>query len=117
MIILKFMLRSLIITYLLELIGAYFLKITNKKNIINIILVNILTNPFVVSLSFYINIVYGLKSRIICLFLLEILVILIEGIIYHKYLTNIKINPYIISLILNLLSYLIGEILNYINLF
>lgn len=108
------MLRCLILTIIIEVIIGLILKIKNKKDILNIILVNIITNPIVVSIPVYINIKFGLLERNICLIILEIITLFVEGFIYKKVLNYKKINPYLISLILNMSSYLIGEIINYI---
>ena len=43
---------------------------------------------------------------------LEIITVITEGFIYSKVLDFKKINPYILSIILNLGSYLIGEVIN-----
>ena len=108
------MLKCLILTIIIEIIIGLLLKIKNKKDILNITLVNLITNPIVVSIPVYINIKFGLLERNICLIILELLTLFIEGFIYKKVLNYKKINPYLISLILNLSSYLIGEIINYI---
>lgn len=108
------MLRCLILTIIIEVIIGLILKIKNKKDILNIILVNIITNPIVVSIPVYINIKFGLLERNISLIILEILTLFVEGFIYKEVLNYKKINPYLISLILNMSSYLIGEIINYI---
>ena len=88
------------------------MKIRDKKDILNILLVNIVTNPLVVSVPVLFNVVYGLFERNICLLILEILAVLLEGIVYKKYLNFKKINPFILSILLNLSSYLVGEIIN-----
>lgn len=108
------MLRCLVLTIIIEVIVGLILKINNKKDIINIILVNFITNPIVVSIPVYINIKFGLLERNICLIILELLTLFIEGFIYKKVFNYKKINPYLISLILNISSYLIGEIINYL---
>lgn len=108
------MLRCLILTIIIEVIIGLILKIKNKKDLLNIILANIITNPIVVSIPVYINIKFGLLERNICLIILEILTLFVEGFIYKKVLNYKKINPYLISLILNMSSYLIGEIINYL---
>ena len=106
------MIKCLLITIVIEIIVALLLKIKDKKDILNIILVNIVTNPLVVSVPVLFNVVYGLFERNICLLILEIFAVLLEGIIYKKYLNFKKINPFILSMLLNLSSYLVGEIIN-----
>lgn len=105
------MLISLSSTIVIELIMSLLLGIRNKKDILNVILVNIMTNPLVVSILMYIT--YNrLFNTTISIIILEILVILTEGFTYKKVLTFDKINPYVLSLILNISSYFIGELLN-----
>lgn len=106
------MIKCLICTIIIEVIVAYILRIKDKKDISNIILVNVLTNPLVVSIPIYMMVKYNYNMRIISLIVLEILTVIVEGLIYLKVLKYKKINPFIISIILNLSSYLIGEIIN-----
>ena len=110
----KIMMRCLLLTIIFELIISIIIGVRDKKDILNIILVNILTNPLVVTIPVYFNIKYGLFERNIALYTLEIITVVTEGYIYKKVLNFKKINPFVISLILNLSSYLIGEIINYI---
>lgn len=105
------MLICLSSTIVIELIMSVLLGIRNKKDILNVILVNIMTNPLVVSILMYIT--YNrLFNTTISIIILEILVILTEGFTYKKVLTFDKINPYVLSLILNISSYFIGGLLN-----
>ena len=105
------MLICLSSTSVIELIMSLLLGIRNKKDILNVILVNIMTNPLVVSILMYIT--YNrLFNTTISIIILEILVILTEGFTYKKVLTFDKINPYVLSLILNISSYFIGGLLN-----
>lgn len=106
------MLKCLICTIIIEIFVAFLIGIKNKKDLLNILLVNIVTNPIVSSIPVYFNVFYNLKIRNISLIILEILTLFTEGVIYKKYLKYKKINPFLISLILNLSSYLIGEIIN-----
>lgn len=108
------MLRSLLFTIIIEVTIAYIFKIRNKKDIINIILANIITNPLVVTIPIYFNFKYSIIMRWIMLIILEVLTVIFEGYVYQKYLNYKKINPYILSTLLNITSYLIGEFLNLI---
>lgn len=106
------MIRCLLVTIIIELLVALILKVKDKKDILNIILVNTMTNPLLVSLTVYIT--YNrLFNRTISIIILELLVVLIEGFTYKKVLKYKKINPFILALILNFSSYFIGEIINY----
>ena len=68
----------------------------------------------IISLYFiYVNIFYGIRERNISLIFLEIFVVFIEGFVYSKTLKYKKINWFLLSLILNVASFLIGEVINY----
>lgn len=107
-----YMLICLSLTIIVEVSIALILKVRTKLDIVNIILVNILTNPLLVSMCNLISINYGLKIAYIFLFIFEITVVFVEGFIYKKYLDFKKINPYVLSFILNLSSYLFGLLIN-----
>ena len=109
------MVKCLFFTIVIEIVVSTILKIKDKKDFLNILLVNIMTNPIVVSLPVWVNIRFGLMQRNITVLVLEIFTVFIEGNVYSKYLNFKKINPYILSLILNLSSYVIGDIIKYIN--
>lgn len=106
------MLIALSSTLFIEFVGAYILGIRNKIDFINVGLVNILTNPLVVSISFFMNITYGVVYRRIALFILEALAFVIEGYIYDKVLSFKKYNGFTISFILNILSFGLGILIN-----
>ena len=106
------MIKCLICTIIIEVLVAIILKIKNKKDLINVVLVNILTNPLVVSIPILVLVKYGYSARMKCLLLLEILTVITEGLIYLRLFNYRKINPFIVSLILNLSSYFIGDIIN-----
>ena len=106
------LIRCLLCTIVIELLIALILSVIDKKDLIYVILVNILTNPIVVLLPIFIYYKFGYMAKSITLYLLEILTVFIEGLIYLKTLKYKKLNPFILSLLLNLSSYLIGEIIN-----
>ena len=105
------MVKCLSLTIILELLIALLLGIREKKDILNVILVNIITNPLVVSISTLFLINGGIKAHDISEYILEVLAVISEGFIYNKYLKYKKINGYLLSFILNLLSYSIGYII------
>lgn len=107
----KVMIISFFITIIIELGIAFFLKY-RKRDLLNIFLVNLLTNPLLNSVVVTINFYYGLRCRNIALLFLEIIVFLIEGVIYQKYLNNRKLNGYLLSLLLNISSFGLGLIIN-----
>ena len=106
-----YMAKCLILTILIETFFAFLLGY-RKKDLLNIILVNIVTNPIVVTIPVYFNVKYGVFERNISLAILELTTLLTEGFIYFKCLERKKINPFLLSLLLNLASYLIGVFIN-----
>lgn len=110
----KIMIVCLISTIIIECSIALILKVKTKKDYINIILVNILTNPILVSSTSIIRYAISMTIGKIFTIIFEILAFLIEGLIYHKYLEYKRINGFILSLILNLSSYIIGYFINLI---
>jgi len=107
------MARALILTILIE-VSVSFILGYRKKDLLNVVLVNIMTNPLVVTIPVYVNVKYGLMPRNIVLLIFELLAVLSEGYVYSKYLDRKKINCYLLSVILNLSSYLFGLIINYL---
>lgn len=111
-IIIFYTIRSLICTIIIETIIGIILGIRNKKDILLLILANTFTNLIVTSVSFTFNYFYGITIRNISLVILELFALFAEAILYKKYFINKKINPYTLSLILNISSYSIGLIIN-----
>lgn len=107
----KVMAISLTITLIVE-VGFAFILRYRGKDLVNVLLVNFLTNPLLNSLVVTINYYYGLKTRNISLYIMEVLVVVIEGFIYQKYLERRKINGFLLSLLLNVASYGIGIVMN-----
>ena len=103
------MLVCLLCTIFIELLVALVLKIFDKKDLLNIVLVNILTNPFLVSLLNLVFLKLGENAKSFFEIIMEVIVFIVEGIIYKKYLKYNKLNPYLVSLILNASSYFIGS--------
>ena len=108
-----YMIQCLPITIIVECILASIFKF-KIKDLVIVLLVNILTNPLLVSITFSIGTFFGNTYRGIATLVLEILVVIVEGFIYKKVLNEKKINPYLLSLIFNIGSYLTGGLINYI---
>lgn len=107
--ILHILIHNLILVVVTEVTLGYILGARRITDVITVFLINIITNPAVV--------LCGLCSALFCseyqyliILLLEIFVIFIEGFIFLKFQTFNRKNPYIISLILNSVSYILGEI-------
>ncbi len=101
---------SLLLTLVLEVSFVYLCRIRDKKDIILLIMVNILTNPLVV-MSYYIAVHYGNMNRIAVVIVLELLAILTEGYYYRTYGRTFK-HPFVFAVGANLFSFCIGQALN-----
>ena len=105
------MIVCLSLTILIETLLGIIIGV-RKKDIIIIVLAQVVTNPIVVTVPYLIYILFGYRYYLISIFVLEILAFLIEGIIYSTSLKFKKINPYVLSLILNICSYGFGLLMN-----
>lgn len=104
---------ALLLTVVIETTLAFFIfRIKNKKDIINIILINVLTNPLLNTTSLYILLAFGYSVYDISIIAMEILVFIGEGLFYKKFLQTKSINPFLLSLVLNGASYLTGILIN-----
>ncbi len=100
------------LTILIEALIALLLGVRSKNDLLNIVLVNIMTNPIVVTVPYLIYTLFNFKIYKYSIYVLEVLAFLTEGLIYLKVLDYKKINPIILSAILNLSSYGIGLLLD-----
>ena len=108
------LLISLFLTIIIELTVSFIIGIRDKDDIKVVILVNICTNPIVVYIAnclmlFTNDFIYNIGVAI-----LEMLVVMVEFVLYKKYLKFDKVSPFAISLINNVISFSIGVIINYI---
>lgn len=100
---------SLTLTLILE--TGLFLLIgkRDKKDLLLVVMVNILTNPVVV-LLYWLMALRTSWNRVIVIVPLEIFAVLIEGYYYKKYGRKFK-NPYLFSFSANMFSYWIGVLI------
>lgn len=105
------MLRALVITMVIEATIAWLIGIREKNNLLVVVCVNLITNPLVVSLSAAIRFFVDISLFYPLTLCLEIAAVYIEGVLYRRYLKT-NFNPFWISVILNVASYLLGEIIN-----
>ena len=103
---------SLILTLAFE-IGIFllilFIRKRNKKDLLLVVLVNIITNPAVV-LLYWLAALYTDWNLIMIKIPLEILAVLTEGYYYSKYGQDFK-RPYLFSITANAFSFGIGVLL------
>lgn len=103
---------ALLLTIIIELGIGFLLKVRNKKDLLNIMFANIFTNPIVNMVSIAVLYKYGYRDYYYAMVILELFAFASEGFIYSKVLNYKKINPYLLSLILNSTSYLTGILIN-----
>lgn len=108
--ILKILVRNLLLTILLEVPAGYALGARKSKKVITILLANIITNPLVCYFRLCLILFFSNMESAGVLFL-EFLAFWAEGFMFSKFNTFDKRNPYLVSLILNLFSFSIGEII------
>ena len=100
---------SLILTLILEA-GFFFLAgKRNKKDLLLVILVNIITNPLVV-LLYWLAVSYTAWPAVVVIAPLELFAVLAEGYYYQKYGQDFK-RPYLFSAAANMFSFGIGAII------
>lgn len=109
------MLRSLALslglTLLLEIPAALILGLRRKEDILLVGLVNVLTNPIVVLILNLFFIFTASPPPWFLILPLEVFAVLTEGFIYQKGLSYRRIHPFLLSLILNGISYFGGLLL------
>ena len=105
------MVVCLSLTIIIETLLAFIIG-ARKKDLLFVVLAQVVTNPIVVTVPYLIFILFGYRNYLISIYILEVLAFLIEGLIYSKTLKSKKINPYVLSLILNVCSYGFGLLMN-----
>ncbi len=103
---------SLLLTVVIELGVLALLRVRGKQNFLVALYANMLTNPPVVFVAdvlflFYPSVAWPL------IFLLEMGVVLVEGWIYRRYLSYNVLNPWVLALLANLISFQTGITLSY----
>ena len=106
----KILLNYLFIVFVPELPVAYILGARSFNKISSVALINIITNPAVVYISL-LTLLFAGKWHTPVLIILEIAVWLIEGFSFSKFKIFDNKKPFLISLCLNLTSFLSGEII------
>lgn len=106
------MVRCLLLTILIEGLTALILGVRSKKDLVNTVLVNMITNPILVFSTFILGFYFGNRVKVPVEYGEEIAVVIIEGLIYNKVMDYRKINPFLLSLILNGVSYASGFFFN-----
>lgn len=107
------MLYCLGCTIVIEGTLAFLWGVRKAADQLIVLLVNVLTNPLLVSLGYLVLFRFGRTGYNIATAAMEIAVVFVEGWIYKVFLSRQK-HPFLLSLFLNAGSFLIGMGLNYI---
>ena len=104
-------LKPLLMTILIETIVAYLLKIKDKDELLNIALINIITNSILTLIIqayvYYLGFDHINILKYIIIPILEIVIVYVESILFKKYLKEDR-NYLKISFILNMSSFVGG---------
>lgn len=109
--IIQLLLLSLILTILIEVLFAICYGVRDKKDYLLICLGNVLTNPPVVLIHTWLLVTFSFGGLLIKL-PLELLVIVIEALLYRKYAKQV-FHPVLFSIMANVFSYFIGWVINW----
>ena len=105
----KTLVVSLFLTLVLELFFVWMVEKREKRNLLLAVLVNVLTNPFVVSM-YYITLFYTNWNRTMVVCVLEASAVLAEWICYKKCGEKIRY-PFLLSAGANCFSYFLGAVI------
>lgn len=103
----KYMGISLGLTLALELIFALVCRVRNKKDLLLVCLVNVITNPVVVFL-YYLTV--GKGWSLLVLALLEVLAVVAEALFYKSYAEKIS-RPVLFAIGANIFSFFTGKMI------
>lgn len=103
---------SLILTIIIESIISFIIGIRDKEDLEVVLWVNILTNPIVVYIANCLILLNNNVAYNIVVVIMEILVIIVEFIVYKKYLDYKKKSPLLISSLNNIISFSLGIIIS-----
>ena len=98
----------LVLTVVIEAVFAFVFGVRNLFGQAIVLLVNFATNPLITSITTAVSFYISPKAYYYFLVPLEILVVIVEGLVYKKAL-KIKMNPFLLSFLLNACSFFIGS--------
>ena len=100
-------------TILIEGLLAFLAGVRKRGDQLIVLLVNVLTNPLLVSTGYLILFHFGMRGYNIATAVMEVAVVFVEGLIYRKFLPDRR-HPVLLSLFLNAGAFLFGQGLNYL---
>ncbi len=109
--IINILLLNLAIVFITELPICFLMGAKTKCKLITSALINFITNPAAVMCGLALALFLP-EFQNTGIFLIEFFVVFIEGFMFSRFKTFETKNPYLISLLLNFISYTAGEITN-----
>lgn len=109
------LLMSLFLTIVFETIIGFICGIRGKYNFLVLALINAITNPVIVYIINVVLIFCKINVAVIVTLILEVIVFLVEGRMFKRFLDYNKMNKYLLAFIINALSFSIGTIINIIG--
>lgn len=96
-------------TLVVEELLALVLKVRGKDLLI-VMLTNLLTNPLVQIITISLGIYLSDSVALTVLYVMEVLIVGIEGAVYYKTEVKSRLNPFLLSLALNGGSFFLGKL-------
>lgn len=109
--IINILIFNLIIVFITELLVGFCIGIKSARETVTVSLINIITNPLAVLCGLCMTLFLDAWQHL-GIIILEIIVVLVEGFMFSRFNIFKGKNPYLCSFILNLASFLTGEIID-----
>ena len=103
---------SLGLTIIIELLISFIIGIRNSEDIKVVLWANVLTNPIVVYTANCIKLLNNNLIYNIIVIIMEIMAVIVEYVVFKKYLKFRKKSPIFISSVNNIISFVLGIIIN-----
>ena len=104
---------NLLLVMIIEVPLAIALGVRRRRNIKTVLYTNCISNPIVVTILFlmlHFHVTYAIMNFTVIA--MEVIVVLCEGLVYRKLLPRGRWNPFVLSLILNAVSFGTGIVMD-----
>ena len=104
---------NLLLVWLIEIPLAFVLGVRKRNTIETVFITNSISNPIVVTIFFLMlqfDVSYAIMNFTVIA--IEVCAVLCEGAVYRHFLPKGKLNPFVLSLVLNAASFGAGILLN-----
>ncbi|MBO4325602.1 MAG: hypothetical protein J5845_09485 [Lachnospiraceae bacterium] len=101
--------HNLLLVWLIEIPLAFALGVRKRNPLETVFITNSISNPIVVTI-FFLMLQFSVSYAIMnfTIIAMEVCVVLCEGAVYRRYLPKGKLNPFVLSLVLNAASFCVG---------